>query len=180
MGDMSVEVAASGQPLIDLRDVSQQVGTGELILRGISLSIGRGELVAIIGGSGTGKTTLLDTMWGSGRPRQARSTAMAGQNRHGYVPARRHHSPEPAAAPHSALHRRVRAARGHHGRADGASGNGCAQRPPTTRPRRRAGRLAVRRSAQARQHRRRTADQTRRLFPGRADVGATSPPAEQS
>jgi ABC-type transporter Mla maintaining outer membrane lipid asymmetry ATPase subunit MlaF len=53
MDDMSVEVAASGQPLIALRDVSQQVRTGELILRGISLSIGRGELVAIIGGSGT-------------------------------------------------------------------------------------------------------------------------------
>ena len=42
MGSMSVEVTASGQPLIeqpliDLRDVSQQVRTGELILRGISL-----------------------------------------------------------------------------------------------------------------------------------------------
>ena len=86
MGDMSVEVAASGQPLIDLRDVSQQVRTGELILRGISLSIGRGELVAIIGGSGTGKTTLLDTMCGL-RPPAAGEVRRDGEDgRHGYVP----------------------------------------------------------------------------------------------
>jgi ABC-type multidrug transport system ATPase subunit len=86
MGDMSVEVAASGQPLIDLRDVSQQVGTGELILRGISLSIGRGELVAIIGGSGTGKTTLLDTMCGLRPPAAGEVRRDGGQDRHGYVP----------------------------------------------------------------------------------------------
>src|SRR5580692_2148953 len=91
MGHMSVEVAASGQPLIeqpliDLRDVSQQVGTGELILRGISLSIGRGELVAIIGGSGTGKTTLLDTMCGLRPPAAGEVRRDGGQDRHGYVP----------------------------------------------------------------------------------------------
>lgn len=50
--------------MIDLRDVSQRVGTGELILRGISLTVRQGELVGIIGGSGTGKTTLLDTICG--------------------------------------------------------------------------------------------------------------------
>ena len=86
MGDMSVEVAASGQPLIDLRDVSQQVGTGELILREISLSIGRGELVAIIGGSGTGKTTLLDTMCGLRPPAAGEVRRNGAQDRHGYVP----------------------------------------------------------------------------------------------
>ena len=91
MGSMSVEVTASGQPLIeqpliDLRDVSQQVRTGELILRGISLSIGRGELVAIIGGSGTGKTTLLDTMCGLRPPAAGEVRRDGEQGRHGYVP----------------------------------------------------------------------------------------------
>ena len=91
MGHMSVEVAASGQPLIeqpliDLRDVSQQVRTGELILHGISLSIGRGELVAIIGGSGTGKTTLLDTMCGLRPPAAGQVHRDGEQGRHGYVP----------------------------------------------------------------------------------------------
>jgi ABC-type multidrug transport system ATPase subunit len=91
MGHMSVEVAASGQPLIeqpliDLRDVSQRVRTGELILHGISLSIGRGELVAIIGGSGTGKTTLLDTMCGLRPPAAGQVHRDGEQGRHGYVP----------------------------------------------------------------------------------------------
>jgi ABC-type multidrug transport system ATPase subunit len=91
MGHMSVEVAASGQPLIeqpliDLRDVSQRVRTGELILHGISLSIGRGELVAIIGGSGTGKTTLLDTMCGLRPPAAGQVHRDGEQGQHGYVP----------------------------------------------------------------------------------------------
>jgi ABC-type multidrug transport system ATPase subunit len=91
MGHMSVDVAASGQPLIeqpliDLRDVSQRVRTGELILHGISLSIGRGELVAIIGGSGTGKTTLLDTMCGLRPPAAGQVHRGGEQGRHGYVP----------------------------------------------------------------------------------------------
>ena len=86
MGSMSVEVAASGHPLIDLRDVSQQVRSGELILRDISLSIGRGELVAIIGGSGTGKTTLLDTMCGLRPPAAGEVRRHGERGRHGYVP----------------------------------------------------------------------------------------------
>jgi ABC-type multidrug transport system ATPase subunit len=86
MGSMSVEVAASGHPLIDLRDVSQQVRTGELILRDVSLSIGRGELVAIIGGSGTGKTTLLDTMCGLRPPVAGEVRRHGERGRHGYVP----------------------------------------------------------------------------------------------
>jgi ABC-type multidrug transport system ATPase subunit len=83
---MSLEIAASGHTLIDLRDVSQQVRTGELILRGISLTIGRGELVAIIGGSGTGKTTLLDTMCGLRPPMAGEVRRDGEQYRHGYVP----------------------------------------------------------------------------------------------
>jgi ABC-type glutathione transport system ATPase component len=55
---------ADEKPVLDLRDVSQQVRGGELIPRGISLTNCRGELVAIVGGSGTGKTTLLDAMSG--------------------------------------------------------------------------------------------------------------------
>src|ERR1700729_2050386 len=80
---MSIDVEP---PLIALRDVSQQVRTGELILRDVSLSIGRGELVAIIGGSGTGKTTLLDTMCGL-RPPAAGEVRRRGEGgRHGYGP----------------------------------------------------------------------------------------------
>jgi ABC-type multidrug transport system ATPase subunit len=86
MGDMNLEIAASGHTLIDLRDVSQQVRTGELILRGISLTIGRGDLVAIIGGSGTGKTTLLDTMCGLRPPTAGEVRRDGEQRRHGYVP----------------------------------------------------------------------------------------------
>ncbi len=86
MGDMNLEIAASGRTLIDLRDVSQQVHTGELILRGISLTIGRGDLVAIIGGSGTGKTTLLDTMCGLRPPTAGEVRRDGEQCRHGYVP----------------------------------------------------------------------------------------------
>src|SRR5580692_8337034 len=81
-GLMSIDVEP---PLIALRDVSQQVRDGELILRGISLTIGRGELVAIIGGSGTGKTTLLDTMCGL-RPPAAGEVHRGERGRHGYVP----------------------------------------------------------------------------------------------
>src|SRR6266581_3291699 len=56
MGDMSVEVAASGQP------------------------------VAIIGGSGTGKTTLLDTMCGLRPPAAGEVRRDEEQGSHGYVP----------------------------------------------------------------------------------------------
>src|SRR3984885_6290358 len=87
IGGMSVSSVAGEQPVLDLRDVSQQVRGGELILRGVSLTVGRGELVAIVGGSGTGKTTLLDTMSGlrppsAGEVRRAPDVAQ----RHGYVP----------------------------------------------------------------------------------------------
>ena len=83
---MTVGVPADGPPVIDLRDVSQQVRGRELTLHGITLTIGRGQLVAIIGGSGTGKTTLLDTMCGLRPPAAGEVRREAGQSRHGYVP----------------------------------------------------------------------------------------------
>jgi ABC-type multidrug transport system ATPase subunit len=86
MNAMSVDVVPGGHPQIELRDVSQRVRTGELILRGISLTIGRGELVAIIGGSGTGKTTLLDTMCGLRQPAVGEVRREVDQGGHGYVP----------------------------------------------------------------------------------------------
>jgi ABC-type multidrug transport system ATPase subunit len=86
MSGMSIDATVSRHPLIDVRDVSQRIRTGELILRGISFTIGRGELVAIIGGSGTGKTTLLDTICGL-RPPTAGEVRRHGEpGRHGYVP----------------------------------------------------------------------------------------------
>lgn len=72
--------------MIDLRDVSQRVRTGELILRGISLTVGRGELIGIIGGSGTGKTTLLDTICGLRPPAVGEVRRDEDHGGHGYVP----------------------------------------------------------------------------------------------
>lgn len=86
MCGMTVGVPADGHPVLDLRDVSQQVRGGELTLHGITLTIGRGELVAIIGGSGTGKTTLLDTMCGLRPPAAGEVRRKAEQSGHGYVP----------------------------------------------------------------------------------------------
>jgi ABC-type multidrug transport system ATPase subunit len=86
MSGMSGGVWSDGHPVIDLRDVSQQVRGGELILHGISLTIRRGELVAIIGGSGTGKTTLLDTMSGLRSPAAGEVTRHGEQHQTGYVP----------------------------------------------------------------------------------------------
>jgi ABC-type multidrug transport system ATPase subunit len=79
-------ITSDAHPVIELRDVSQRVRGGELILHGISFTIRRGELVAIIGGSGTGKTTLLNTMSGLRLPTAGEVRRNRAQDRHGYVP----------------------------------------------------------------------------------------------
>src|ERR1700691_2744398 len=86
IGGMSVSSVAREKPVLDLRDVSQQVRGGELILRGVSLTVARGERVAIVGGSGPGKTTLLDTMSGLRPPAAGEVRRAADKTRHGYVP----------------------------------------------------------------------------------------------
>jgi len=54
----------SGQPLLDIRDLSCRLGTVD-VLDGISLQLHAGEFVSILGPSGAGKSTLFRILTGS-------------------------------------------------------------------------------------------------------------------
>jgi putative ABC transport system ATP-binding protein len=61
---------ASGQWLIETRDLTRVYGDGEQIraLDGVSIRIARGELVTVMGPSGSGKSTLLNMLGALDKP----------------------------------------------------------------------------------------------------------------
>jgi pSer/pThr/pTyr-binding forkhead associated (FHA) protein/ABC-type ATPase involved in cell division len=173
---------------IDGRRLSQEVGGGRLILRDVSISIAPRELVALVGGSGAGKSTLMKAMAGYLAPSRGLVTVNgddfyaqldAYRALLGYVPQ------------DDTLHKElpVRRALAYTARlrlpADTDSAE-IAQRIARVlddvdmgRPRRKAGGPALRRPAQAGEHRRRAARRPLALLPRRAHLGPRSRPREE-
>ena len=170
-----VEIAAT--------DLWQTVKGGRQVLHGVSFTVNACELVAIVGGSGAGKTTLLEALAGV-RPPSGGEVRFDGVDLYanldsfrsllGYVPQ------DDIIHADLPLERTLRYAAALRLPASPVRGRGRRRRrsgprrPGPFGARGRPGRRAVRRPAQARQHRRRAADEPARLLPGRADFGPRS------
>lgn len=78
--EAAAPTAHPADPLVRLEHVSKRYGSGEVAvdaLRDISLDIGTGELIVLLGPSGSGKTTLLNVIGGI-EPVSTGSVAVAG------------------------------------------------------------------------------------------------------
>ena len=57
-------MAATNQPMIQLKDVSKIYDNGTVGLKDINLNIDKGEFVVVVGLSGAGKSTLIKVLTG--------------------------------------------------------------------------------------------------------------------
>ena len=67
MTEQPTPSAATGQALVELRDVHYRVGSRALF-SGVNVTVRRGSITAVMGPSGTGKTTLLRILKGELEP----------------------------------------------------------------------------------------------------------------
>jgi osmoprotectant transport system ATP-binding protein len=56
---VQMKPSASGVPVIEFRDVSYKISSGQEVLSGLNLQVNRGETLVLLGRSGSGKTTAL-------------------------------------------------------------------------------------------------------------------------
>ena len=73
------------EPLLHLENIAKSFGAIEA-LKDISLDVGRGEVVALLGDNGAGKTTLVKIIAG-GLPASAGRIVFEGEERHFASPA---------------------------------------------------------------------------------------------